>query len=97
MIIVKFVYLKPIEIVDKFREQHLDFLNKLASEKKVLFGGRILDKSGGIAIFDLNNKDEVKEILKNEPYFLNQVANHEITEFGLKIIAEDFKKLLNNN
>lgn len=97
MIIVKFIYLKPIEIVNKFREQHLDFLNKLANEKKVIFAGRILDNSGGIAIFDLNDKKEVEDILKNEPYFLNQVANYNITEFGLKIIAEDLKKLINSN
>lgn len=97
MIIVKFVYLKPIEIVNKFREQHLDFLNKLAAEKKVIFGGRISDNSGGIAIFDLNNKKELEDILKNEPYFLNKVAIHEITEFGLKVVAKDFEKFLNCN
>jgi uncharacterized protein YciI len=52
------------------RNEHLDYIRKF--KKKLILAGPILDKnekaSGSIIILDIDNVDDVKNFIQNDPY-----------------------------
>ncbi len=72
-----FVYvLEPI--VDRPQKEpivplHLQFLEKLANEGRLILSGGFGDKSGGLVCIKADSLEEARKIAENDPFIVNGV------------------------
>jgi uncharacterized protein YciI len=52
-----------------FWDEHAAFINQLVDEGFILMGGPLVDESGALLIFNAKDENEVREKLKNDPWF----------------------------
>lgn len=80
MFIVSLSYKKDIIEVEKFMEPHVQFLDKYYAEKKFIFSGRKNPRTGGIILARNVDRETLQEIIKQDPFYENEIADYEITE-----------------
>lgn len=95
MFILLLKYIKPVEEVDKELENHIKYLNKYYSLGKFVCSGRRNPRIGGVILCKSENEKEVKEILKEDPFYSKKIAEYEIVEFSPTKYAEGFEKFIN--
>lgn len=91
MFIISLSYKKDISEVEKYIEAHIQFLDKYYSEEKFIFSGRKNPRTGGIILVRNVNRDSLQEIIKQDPFYQNEIADYEITEVIPTKYDEDFK------
>ncbi|MBL7931908.1 MAG: GTP cyclohydrolase [Bacteroidia bacterium] len=80
MFIVSLSYKKAISEVETFIEAHIQFLDKYYAEKKFIFSGRKNPRTGGIILVRDVNRQELDNIIKEDPFYRNNIADYDITE-----------------
>ncbi|ANI88641.1 GTP cyclohydrolase [Arachidicoccus ginsenosidimutans] len=80
MFIVSLTYKKPLEEVDKYIQPHSDFLDKQYQAKKFIFSGRKNPRTGGLIAAYNVTKAELENIITQDPFYQNGIADYEITE-----------------
>jgi uncharacterized protein YciI len=95
MFILLSKYLKPMEEIDKELENHIKYLDKYFSLGKFVCSGRRNLRIGGVILCTSENEEEVKEILKEDPFSSKKIAEYEIIEFSPTKYAEGFEKFIN--
>jgi uncharacterized protein YciI len=80
MFIVSLSYKKEIGEVEKFIEDHIQFLEKYYAEKKFIFSGRKKPRTGGIILVRDMDEDMLMDIIMQDPFYQNEVADYDITE-----------------
>ena len=91
MFIISITYKVDLNIVDKFLESHIEFLDKYFKSNIFLLSGRKNPRIGGIIIADNVTENEVNEIIKEDSFYINNIANYEITEFTPSRFNEKIK------
>ncbi|MGD8192714.1 YciI family protein [Brevibacillus ginsengisoli] len=81
MFIVLPKYVKGLEEVDQHMEAHKEFLDKYYQLSKFIVSGRRNPRVGGVILVKAESEVEVLEIIKEDPFYQNQVAEYEIIEF----------------
>lgn len=66
---------------DKFRPEHLAFLETMRNEGHVLVNGRFTDGSGGLVIYQASSFQECEKFVKKDPYVREGARLHEIHEW----------------
>lgn len=94
MFIVLLTYTKPIEIVDQYLKAHRDYLEEGYKKNFFIVSGPKNPRTGGIIVSQLSDRAQLEEILKNDPFKLNDVANYEILEFSPTKQHRNFSMLL---
>lgn len=94
MFIISLNYIKAISEIETLIEAHNDFLNKYYTDKKFLMSGRKNPRTGGIIIAQNATIEEIREIIKEDPFHQHQVAEYEITEFLPTKFNADLKAVL---
>ena len=90
MFIVSLSYKKDITEVEKFIELHRDFLVKQYADKKIIFSGRKNPRTGGVILFRNVNKEALTNLLKQDPFYQNEIADYDITEVIPTSYDQDF-------
>lgn len=52
-----------------FWDQHAAFIDQLVAESFVLMGGPLIDEGGAMLIVNAEDENEVREKLRNDPWF----------------------------
>lgn len=52
-----------------FWDEHATFIDQLVDEGFILMGGPLVDEGGALLIVNANDENEVREKLKNDPWF----------------------------
>lgn len=94
MFIITLKYEKSIESVEKYLEEHVIFLEKYYALNKFICSGRQEPRIGGIILCNAKDKEEVNFIIKEDPFYINQVAKYEIIEFIPTKYADGLKELI---
>jgi len=94
MFILLLKYIKPMEEVEKELENHIIYLDKYYSLGRFICSGRRNPRIGGVIICKSENEKEVKEILKEDPFYSKNIAEYEIIEFSPTKYAEEFEIFL---
>lgn len=81
MFIISLSYKKDISEVEQFIEPHIQFLDRFYAEKKFIFSGRKNPRTGGVILAHNVDRNGLMEIIQQDPFFLNDIAGYEITEF----------------
>lgn len=94
MFIIILKYEKSIKDVEQHLEEHVIFLEKYYASNKFICSGRQEPRTGGIILCNAKDKDEVNLIIKEDPFYINQVAKYEIIEFIPTKYADTFKEFI---
>ncbi|CUU49712.1 YciI family protein [Clostridium beijerinckii] len=94
MFIVNLTYVKPLEEVEKYLEDHITFLNKYYASNNFICSGRKNPRDGGIILCTAKNKEEVNEIISEDPFHKNGVANYDVIEFQPTKYSEGLKEFV---
>jgi uncharacterized protein YciI len=81
MFLVLLKYVKPLEEVDSFLDEHAKFLDKYYNQQKFIFSGRRNPRTGGIILMNASSEAEVKQILSEDPFHMHNIAEYEVIEF----------------
>ena len=92
MIIVELTYKKPLEEVNKFLEGHRNFLDKYYDSGLFLVSGPKEPRDGGI-IIALTDQASMEDLLKNDPFYQNDLADYRIIHFVPSKYGHQLKSL----
>lgn len=81
MFIVSVTYQQPLEVVDSHLAAHLAFLDRYFSQGTFIASGRKVPRTGGIILATGVTKEQLADILLEDPFSQHGVARYELTEF----------------
>jgi len=90
MFIVLLEYVKPLNVVEGFLKEHVDFLDKHYKGGDFIFSGRRDPRNGGVILVNSNDEATVQEMLKEDPFYINKVAEYELIKFTPTKYADEF-------
>lgn len=90
MFIVSLTYKTELSEVDKYIEAHVTFLEKYYAAGKFIASGRKVPRTGGVILINATNKAEVDSIIKEDPFYIANLADYQITEFIPTMAAKEF-------
>jgi len=88
------MYQKPLSEVEKFLAEHKTYLDKYYSTKNFIASGRQNPRVGGVILCKAESKEEILSIIKEDPFFVNDIAKYEIIEFEPTKYLAEFKGVL---
>jgi uncharacterized protein YciI len=71
-------YKKSIEDVEKYLNDHKEFLSKYYSLKKFVLSGRRDPRVGGFIIANIDTVEEARGVAKEDPFVIHGIAEYEI-------------------
>ena len=94
MFILSLNYIKPLEVVEQFLPGHRQFLDTYYQQKKFLLSGPKEPRTGGVILCHCEDKEAVLNIISQDPFYINQIAEYDITEFYPVKTSEDLTQYL---
>lgn len=82
MFVVILTYKKPLEIIDQYVAEHRAYLDKGYKDNFFIASGPQNPRTGGIIISQLNNRAQLENILKQDPFIIHELADYEMIEFN---------------
>lgn len=80
MFIVSLTYIKPLEEVDRFITEHIEFLNEQYRLGYFHFSGRKEPRTGGVIVAAVKDRSKLDQILEQDPFYRENLASYEVTE-----------------
>ena len=96
MFIINLTYIEPLEAVEKYLQEHINFLNDQYAEGLFIASGRKNPRTGGIILMQGKNKETVQEIIMQDPFYKNKIAQYDIIEFEASKYCPELKNILTN-
>ena len=81
MFLILLKYKKPLEEVEKYLDEHVQFLDKYYSQEKFIFSGRRNPRTGGVILVKVDSEAEARQIINEDPFHQNNIAEYEVIEF----------------
>lgn len=81
LFIVSLTYIKPLDEVDRFIPEHIEFLNEQYRLGNFHLSGRKEPRTGGVIIAGVSNRSELDQLLEQDPFYREGLASYEVTEF----------------
>ncbi|WP_188456923.1 YciI family protein [Virgibacillus oceani] len=66
-----------------YRPDHLSFLQKQTEAGRIFAKGRFTDGAGGLVIYIGETKNEIEQIVKQDPYISQGARGYEIHEWEM--------------
>lgn len=85
--LVEGIVTHPEMMTEKMMQEHKDYTGMLMKEDKVLFSSLKSDMSSSITVV----KSETEQIIKEEPFFKNNVITYSISELDIHYNVYDTK------
>lgn len=97
MYIIELTYIQPTEQIDLLLEEHKAFLEKYYASGNFLLSGRKNPRTGGIILAIANDRQEIQDIITQDPFNRYGVAIYAVTEFFPTMTAPDLQFLSDSN
>ena len=94
MFIINITYIEPLEAVEKHLQEHINFLKHYYAEGLFIASGRKNPRTGGIILLQCKNKEAVQEIITQDPFYKNKIAQYEIIEFEASKYCPEFETII---
>jgi uncharacterized protein YciI len=89
MFIISLTYIKPLEEVDALLTEHVAYLNEQYALGNFLASGRKVPRTGGVILARGASREEIETIITLDPFYRNEVAAYEITEFSPTMTVDE--------
>lgn len=90
MIIIDITYNVNLDIIEENLEEHRNFLDENYNARKFVCSGRKNPREGGIILANIS-LNEIKNIIKNDPFFYKELASYKFTEFEISKFDNNFR------
>ncbi len=94
MYIVSLTYKASLEAIDKELNNHIDYLKKQYAAGNFLASGRKIPRNGGVILAKAQSREELDEILRQDPFNQNNLADYEVIEFVPSMTSKELSYLL---
>jgi uncharacterized protein YciI len=94
MFIINLNYIVPLEQLDAHMTDHVKFLRHYYKKNVFVASGRKVPRTGGIILALAKSKEEVEQIISEDPFYIHKLAEFTITEFLTSQYHPELKKLL---
>lgn len=94
MFIVQMTYKTAIAEVDKYLQAHREFLDYHYKQGLLLASGPMKPRTGGIIIAATKDKGHLESVIKQDPYYLAEIADYQIIEFTPVKHCDELKDLI---
>lgn len=81
MFIVNLEYKKDLSEVEKYLEEHKNYLDKNYRNGNFIASGRKKPRTGGIILVKGNIEKDIWDIIKEDPFYREEIAEISVTEF----------------
>jgi uncharacterized protein YciI len=92
MFVVSLNYIKSINEVEHFLEEHCAYLKKYYASGNFLMSGRKEPRTGGVILVAAQSRDEVEQIIREDPFHREQLASFDVIEFVPTMTATDLDR-----
>ncbi|SDY64078.1 Uncharacterized conserved protein YciI, contains a putative active-site phosphohistidine [Collimonas sp. OK242] len=93
MFIVLLHYVQPLTVVEKYLQEHRNFLDKNYAAGHFLASGAQVPRTGGVILAKNLSREELDVVLNEDPFHREQLAKYQIIEFTptkFAVGAEEF-------
>lgn len=94
MFLVLLNYLKPIGDVERVAPEHRAYAARHYAAGHFLLSGRKLPRTGGVILAQAESRAALDEILREDPFHREGIAEYEVVEFQPVMSAERFADLV---
>lgn len=94
MFIIDLHYIVPLDKLDEHMTEHVKYLHKYYKLNVFVASGRKVPRTGGIILALGKSKEEVEQIVRDDPFYIHKLADFTVTEFMTSQSHPEFKKLL---
>ena len=94
MFIINLTYIVPLQELDLHMTDHVKFLQKYYKLNVFVASGRKVPRTGGIILALGKSKDQIEQIISEDPFYKLKLAEFTITEFLTSQSHPDFMKVL---
>lgn len=81
MFVILLTYKKSLDIVDKYLSDHSNFLDQGYQNNYFIVSGRKEPRTGGVILSQLTDHNKIEEIIKQDPFYIHEIADYEIIQF----------------
>lgn len=81
MVIILGKYTKSIEAIDALLVAHRKFLDALYKKSKFICSGPQDPRVGGVILANVESVDEARQIMKDDPFYVNGAAQYQFIKF----------------
>lgn len=92
MFIIMLTYKAPMTEVLRLLPVHQQFLDKYYEAGNFIASGPQVPRTGGVILCRANDRSEVEQIIKEDPF--NEIADYSITEFEANTYITGWEQLL---
>jgi uncharacterized protein YciI len=97
MFLILITYKKPIHEIEQHLTVHREFLEEGYQQNYFVVSGPRNPRTGGIVISQLNNRKQLEDIIKNDPFIVHDLVDYEIVEFTPVKYHKDFADFIESN
>lgn len=94
MFIISLTYKVSIEKVEEKLNDHVQYLKEQYALGNFQASGRKVPRTGGVILSQIKNKNKLEEVLANDPFHKNDLADYTITEFIPSMTSDELACLL---
>ncbi len=94
MFIINLHYIVPLDQLDAHMTDHVKYLHKYYKQNVFVASGRKVPRTGGIILALAPSREALDSIIKEDPFYINQLAEFSVIEFLTSQSHPDLKKLL---
>ena len=80
--VLNITYIQPLDVVDKSRPAHLEWLGDLVEKRLILLAGRLESQGGAVLIASDMSAEEADALTAGDPYVAAGVARYERVSFN---------------
>lgn len=95
MFVIDLKYIVPLEQLDAHMTEHVKYLHKYYKLNVFVASGRKVPRTGGVILAKSKSREEVDEIIREDPFYQHKLAEFSVTEFLTSQVHPDIKKFLN--
>lgn len=89
---IELVYNADLKDIDASMRAHMAYLKQQYTAGKFLVSGRQIPRVGGIIIAVAESRDEIEQIVKDDPFVKRGLAEFRVIEFRASQRADDMPK-----
>ncbi len=97
MFIVLLTYTCELGKVDTLLPEHVTYLEIQYAKGNFIASGRKVPRTGGVILSKLCTRKELENVLKQDPFKINNLADYEIIEFIPSMTSDAFVNLKEEN
>jgi uncharacterized protein YciI len=92
MFVIELTYKVDLAQIDAHMKSHVAFLHKYYAAGHFLVSGRKIPREGGIIVAVGSDKQQIEQIVREDPFYVHGLADFRVVEFRASQRAKDIDR-----